>query len=84
MKKFNHTNILGLLGVSIDAGSAPYVVLPYMANGSLLDWLKRERERIVLKEQESVQEEQVSIIIIIPPEHYHDLFFRYVTLKKSY
>ena len=59
MKQFNHSNVLGLLGVCVDAGSAPYVVLPYMANGSLLDWLKRERSRIVLTKDEPT-EEQVS------------------------
>ena len=57
MKRFNHPNVLGLLGVCLNAGPAPYVVLPYMENGSLLDWLKRERNRIVL--EENTPEEQV-------------------------
>ena len=52
MKQFNHSNVLGLLGVCVNAGSAPYVVLPFMAKGSLFDWLKRERSRIVLTKDE--------------------------------
>ena len=59
MKQFNHSNVLGLLGVCVNAGLAPYVVLPYMAKGSLLDWLKRERSRIVFAKNEPT-EEQVS------------------------
>ena len=48
MKNFDHPNVLILLGVCLDAGSAPYVVMPYMANGSLLHYLKKERRNLVL------------------------------------
>ena len=48
MKHFDHPNVLGLIGVCLDAGPAPYVVMPYMANGSLLHYLKKERSNIVL------------------------------------
>ena len=50
MFRFNHPNVLGLLGVCLDAGTSPYIILPYMENGSLLNWLKRERKRIVMEE----------------------------------
>ncbi len=30
MKKLNHPNVMQLLGVCVDAGSAPYIVLPFM------------------------------------------------------
>ena len=48
MKYFDHPNVLQLIGVCLDAGPAPYVVMPYMANGSLLHYLKKERNNIVL------------------------------------
>ena len=48
MKHFDHPNVLSLLGVCLDAGAAPYVVLPFMANGSLLSYLKKERTNILL------------------------------------
>ena len=48
MKHFDHPNVLSLIGVCLDAGSAPYVVIPYMANGSLLHYLKKERKGLVL------------------------------------
>ena len=62
MHEFNHPNVLGLIGVCVDSGSAPYIVLPYMVNGNLLEWLKRERNRIVLSDDST--EQQVSIISI--------------------
>ena len=48
MKHFDHPNVLNLVGVCLDAGPAPYVVMPYMANGSLLHYLKKERSNLVL------------------------------------
>ena len=48
MKKFQHRNVMGLLGVCLDAGSAPYLVLSYMANGNLLSCLKNNRAKLVL------------------------------------
>ena len=52
MKHFDHPNVLHLMGVCLDAGPAPYVVMPYMANGSLLHYLKKERNNIVLQVSE--------------------------------
>ena len=48
MKSFDHPNVLTLVGVCIELGPAPYVIMPYMARGSLLDYLKRERSVLVL------------------------------------
>ena len=57
MKAFHHPNVVGLLGVCIDAGPAPYIIMPFMSNGSLLDYLRKERGRITPKD--NVDEEQV-------------------------
>ena len=43
MKEFHHKHVMTLLGVCLDAGPAPYIIMPYMVNGSLLSYLKRER-----------------------------------------
>jgi serine/threonine protein kinase len=44
MKDFNHPNVLGLLGVVFDTpDGVPYLVLPYMDNGSLKNYLKSSR-----------------------------------------
>ena len=50
MKAFSHPNILNLIGVCVDAGPAPYVVMPYMERGSLLHFLKKERPHFTLAE----------------------------------
>ena len=48
MKDLNHPNILGLIGICIERGTAPYIVMPFMANGSLLAYLKQERNSLTI------------------------------------
>lgn len=48
MEKFDHPNVLRLIGVCLDGGPAPYIVMPFMAKGSLLSYLKQEREDLTI------------------------------------
>ena len=57
MSRFKHTHVMGLIGVCLDAGSAPYIVMPYMANGSLLEYLKKQRNKLVFTQD--TDEDQV-------------------------
>ena len=50
MINLNHPNVLTLRGVCMDRGPAPYIVLPYMANGNLLNYLKRNRTALIPNE----------------------------------
>ena len=36
MSKFNNPNVMRLVGVCIDGGESPYIVMPFMTHGSLL------------------------------------------------
>ena len=48
MKDFHHPHILGLLGVCFDApDGSPYIVLPFMANGSVKNYLKEKRAHVL-------------------------------------
>ena len=60
MKHFDHNNVLCLIGVCIEARPAPYIVMPYMPNGSLLEFLRKERATLVLKDSSKVEEYTVS------------------------
>ena len=51
MSKFDHPNILTLKGVCLDGGPAPYIIMPFMANGSLLAYLKRNRKSLVISHE---------------------------------
>ena len=49
MLTFDHPNVLMLTRVCLDFGPDPYIVMPYMANGSLLSYWRKERKNLVLK-----------------------------------
>ena len=61
MYEFSHPNVLKLVGVCLDGGPVPYIIMPFMANGSLLTHLKEERENLVLDPQSTSAEDAVSI-----------------------
>ena len=50
MKRFDHPNVMNLIGVCVDVGERPYIVMPFMANGSLLTYLKKERSHLAIPE----------------------------------
>ena len=62
MKQFNHPNVMNLIGVCINAGPAPYIVMPFMANGSLLSYLRKERPNLLL--DETADEDLVRVILL--------------------
>ena len=53
MLSFNHVNVLTLKGVCLDGGPAPYIIMPFMANGSLLAYLKKKRKRLVISSEDA-------------------------------
>ena len=48
MYVFDHPNVLPLTGVCLDGGSAPFIIMPFMANGCLLAYLKKNRESLLV------------------------------------
>ena len=48
MVSFKHPNVMTLIGVCENLSGGPAIVMPYMANGSVLDYLRRERRNLVL------------------------------------
>ena len=48
MYNFEHPHVLGIIGVCVDGGPTPYIVMPFMANGSLLAYIKKEKMNLVV------------------------------------
>ena len=61
MKYFKHPNVMSLIGVCENFCGGPSVVMPFMSNGSVLDYLKRERKSLVL----DAEEEKSTVCIIM-------------------
>ena len=60
MYEFDHPNVLKLIGVCLDGGPAPYIIMPFMANGSLGSYLKNEREKLLLDPKSAKPDDIVS------------------------
>ena len=58
MTKFKHLHVLNLIGVCVESGEAPYIIMPYMMNGSLLAYLRKEKPQFTFSQD--AREEQVS------------------------
>ena len=69
MKKFHHQHVMTLKGVCLDGGPAPYLILPYMANGSLLSYIKKGQSTLVVMDEDDTDSNenpsQVRFIISI-------------------
>jgi len=47
MHSLSHPNVMSLTGVCLDTGGGPAVVMPYMDNGSVLHFLRKETKELV-------------------------------------
>ena len=43
MSRFRHTNVMRLIGICVDFGDYPCILMPYMTHGTLLSYLKKNR-----------------------------------------
>ena len=59
MDNLSHPHVMNLIGVSISNTLSPILIMPFMENGSLLNYLKKERSNLYLDydvEEESVND----------------------------
>ncbi|XP_019853754.1 PREDICTED: uncharacterized protein LOC100636458 isoform X2 [Amphimedon queenslandica] len=61
MKELSHQNVMSIIGVCLDAGTAPFIILPYMSGGSLHSYLQRNRNSIILTDDAIDPEQKVGI-----------------------
>ena len=47
MARFDHPNVMKLLGVTI-SGNKTFIIMPYMAQGSLLSFLRKHRAELTI------------------------------------
>ena len=59
MIEFDHPNVLKLSGVCVDGGPTPYIIMPLMINGSLLTYLREQRDHLLLDPNSSVHHDVV-------------------------
>ena len=58
MLSFEHTNVMSLIGVCLD-GEMPLIIMPFMSNGSVLDFVRHHKNEFMLTS--SATQQQVSV-----------------------
>ena len=51
MSNLSHPNVMKMIGVCVDGNNTPYLVMPYMSQGSLLTFLRKNREELTAMDQ---------------------------------
>ena len=54
MKHFDHPNVMTMIGVCVSIGGGPAIVMPYMENGSLLNYLRRDKDNIIMNDDQDL------------------------------
>jgi serine/threonine protein kinase len=83
MKNFSNLHVMSLKGVCLDGGPVPYIVLPYMANGSLATYLKKERKNLVMKDDENEPQSQDLVSLQSYNIFYYNILFRPTTPNEN-
>ena len=69
MLSFDHVNVLTVKGVCLDGGTAPYIIMPFMANGSLLAYLKKNRKSLVISSEDADREDVSKLRLSLSNSH---------------
>ena len=64
MRWFQHENVMTLIGICTDFGENPYIVMPFMANGSLLAYLMKERSNLTVAEDAGEKMVKIALLAI--------------------
>ena len=59
-KHFDHPNVMTLIGACVSVGGGPAIVMPFIENGSLLNYIRRDKKNITIKDDQD--QETVSCI----------------------
>ena len=61
MLSFKHNHVMSLIGVCID-GEMPLLIMPFMSNGSVLDYVRKNKDKLLITGQ--LLEEEVYVFYL--------------------
>ena len=60
MLSFKHTNVMCLVGVCLN-GDIPLLIMPFMSNGNVLEFVKHHREELLCIDAIEIQVESPNL-----------------------
>ena len=55
MLSFDHPNVMSLVGVCLD-GEMPLIIMPFMSNGSILEYVRHHKQELLLTSEATDEE----------------------------
>jgi len=65
MKLFDHPNVMTLIGVCVSIGSGPAIIMPYMENGSLLSYLRKDKKNITASDDQDLETVSYTFLLLL-------------------
>ena len=75
MVNFNHPNVMTLTGVILIEGAAPLLVMPYMAKGTLLTHVQKNKAQFMFEDKE--QSDKVLYCVLLTTECTYNNVYTY-------
>ena len=87
MKQFDHPNVMTLIGVCVSIGGGPAIIMPYMENGSLLSYLRKDKKNITTSDDQDLDtvshfltSSMINVVSFNAPQKRHKIGFEICTL----
>ena len=65
MKLFDHPNVMTLIGVCVSIGGGPAIIMPYMENGSLLSYLRKDKKNITASDYQDLETVSYTLLLLL-------------------
>ena len=65
MKHFDHPNVMTLIGVCVSIGGGPAIIMPYMENGSLLSYLRKDKKNITTSDDQDLETVRYTFLLLL-------------------
>ena len=64
MLSFTHPNVMSLIGLCFD-GEMPLLIMPFMASGNVLEFVKKNKEQLHLSQEAKEVEVHMHIYFLV-------------------
>ena len=82
MEVLCNPNVMNIIGVSISSDITPVIVMPYMANGSLLNYLRKERSSLYMDYDVQNEEVNNNILPVLFDIYMYIIIIKIITVRK--
>ena len=81
MLSFEHPNVMSLVGVCLD-GEMPLLIMPFMSNGSVLEYVRHHKQELLLTSEATEEEVWLTFIGLVNTSLH--IYLQVLSVEKTY